>query len=207
MASKTTDAVEFLKEDHEKVKQLFRQFESAGEIDQKEEIADQIDLALRVHSMIEEEVLYPAFKDVDSELTAESFEEHGVVEELLNELATMDLEEEQFEAKFKVMQENVEHHIEEEETGMFPKCPQMPGYASLGQKLLERKDQLMSELEGKEDSERATKGDPATMQASEKSEKVMAGESITPPQRPRRAPSRRRSSRAKSSSGRSRSGK
>jgi iron-sulfur cluster repair protein YtfE (RIC family) len=204
MTRKTTDAVELLKEDHEKVKQLFQQFESAAGIDQKEEIADQIDLELRVHSMIEEEILYPAFKDVDSELTAESFEEHGVVEELLNELATMDLEEEQFEAKFKVMQENVEHHIEEEETGMFPKCPQMPGYEALGSKMMQRKEQLMGQLEGKEDSERVTKGDPATMQASEKSEKVLSGESIAPPQRTRRAPSRRRSSRAKASSGRSR---
>lgn len=205
MADKSVDAVEMLTQDHERFKDLFEQFENAGEIDEKEEIADQVDLILRVHSMLEEEILYPVFKDVDSETTAESFEEHGVVEELLNELATMDLEEEQFEAKFKVMKENVEHHLEEEEENMFPKCPQLPGYAELGPKMMERRQQLMTELEGKEDSERATKGDPATMQASEKSEKVLAGESIAPPQRPRRAPSRRRSSRAKASSGRSRS--
>jgi len=86
MTSGTSDVVELLKEDHEKVKQLFKRFESAGEIDQTEETADQIDLALRVHLMIDEEILYTAFKD-DSELTTESVAAHGIVDELLNELA------------------------------------------------------------------------------------------------------------------------
>src|SRR5829696_3165335 len=111
--------------------------------------------------MIEEEILYPAFTDIDSEITAESFEEHGVVEELLNELATMDLEEEQFEAKFKVMKENVEHHIEEEETQMFPKCPKIPNYEELGLLMAERKQVLLDQLKDMDDSERATTaGDP-----------------------------------------------
>src|SRR5262249_4538416 len=113
--------VELLKSDHEEVKAMFRRFESArGQ--EKEEICDQVDLALRVHSMVEEEIFYPAIKSKAADLIAEAFEEHGVVEELLDELAEMDLEEEQFEAKFKVMQENVEHHIEEEEGDLFKKA-------------------------------------------------------------------------------------
>jgi len=104
-------AVDLLTEDHKKVKDLFEKFEKAKSEDEKEEIADQVDLELRVHAMIEEEILYPAIKDIDREITAESFEEHGVVEQLLNELATMDLEEEQFEAKFNMEFRNGSHNV------------------------------------------------------------------------------------------------
>jgi hypothetical protein len=204
MATILPTAVDLLTEDHEKVKGLFEKFEKAKSDDEKEEIADQVDLELRVHSMIEEEILYPAFKDIDADTTAEGFEEHGVVEQLLNELATMDLEEDQFEAKFKVMKENVEHHIEEEETSMFPKCPQIPNYDQIGMKLAQRKKELMEQLRDTEDSDRATtKGDPATMKASEKSEAVMAGKPLPGTEKPRKPASRRRSSRAKATSGRS----
>jgi iron-sulfur cluster repair protein YtfE (RIC family) len=194
-------AVDLLKEDHEKVKGLFEKFEKAKSEDEKEEIADQVDLELRVHSMIEEEILYPAMKDIDGEITAESFEEHGVVEELLNELATMDLEEDQFEAKFKVMKENVEHHIEEEENNMFPQCSKIPNYDEIGLKLAQRKKELLDQLRDTDDSERATtKGDPATMKASEKSEAVMAGKPLPGTEKPRKPASRRRSTRASTSS-------
>jgi hypothetical protein len=203
MPSKTLSAVDLLKKDHEEVKGLFEQFEKAGSIDEKEEIADQVDLELRVHSMIEEEILYPALREIASEAVAESFEEHGVVEELLNELATMDLDEDQFEAKFKVMKENLEHHIEEEETEMFPTCPSIPNYDEIGSLLENRKEELMKELRDTEDSDRATaKGDPATMKASEKSEAVMAGKPLPGTKKPRSQASSRRSARAKSTSSR-----
>ena len=203
MTNQTQSAVELLKEDHERVKGLFKQFESAKSQDQKEEIADQVDLELRVHSLIEEEILYPAMKDIDSEIVAESFEEHGVVEQLLNELATMDLEDEQFEAKFKVMQENVEHHAEEEESEMFPKCQGIPNIEEIGQRMAERKEQLLAELSDIEDSDRATtSGNPATMKASEKSEAVLAGEKPPAQSKPRSRASNRRSGRAKATSGR-----
>jgi hypothetical protein len=203
MAKTIPTAVDLLKEDHEKVKGLFEQFEKAKSEDEKEEIADQVDLELRVHSMIEEEILYPAMKDIDSEIVTESFEEHGVVEQLLNELATMELGEEQFQAKFKVMKENVEHHIEEEETEMFPKCSKVPNYEELGLIMAERKQKLLSEMRDMEDSERATTGgEPATMKASEKSETLMSAEAPKSQAKPRKAASTRRSSRAKASAGR-----
>ena len=169
-------AVELLEEDHKRFKALFKKFEAASDDDEKEEIADQVDLELRVHSMIEEEILYPAMKDVDSEIVAESFEEHGVVEQLLDELATMELSSDQFEAKFKVMAENVEHHLEEEEENMFPQARKLPDYEALGLRMIERKMQLMKELSGEESSERAAEGgEPATMKASEKSEALLEG--------------------------------
>jgi hypothetical protein len=181
------DAVQLLKKDHTEVKELFEKFEKATDEWKKEEIADQVDLELRVHSMIEEEILYPALRDLTPDIVAESFEEHGVVEELLNELATMQLGDDQFEAKFKVMMENVEHHIEEEEKEMFPKAKQVPNYDQIGTKMAERKEQLKEQLSMAGDSsERATtEGEPATMKASEKAEAVLEGakkpETPTPP--------------------------
>jgi len=204
------DAVELLKGDHETVKGLFEEFETTEEEDEKERIADEVDLALRVHSMIEEEILYPAMRDVDSEIVAEAFEEHGVVEELLDELATMELGDEQFSAKFKVMSENVKHHIEEEESQMFPKVSKLPNYDEIGQRLRERKMELTEQLQDMGDpSERASDGGlPATAKASEKSEMVLAGavenaaEEIKSPSKT--ATKERRSRRAKATSGRKR---
>ena len=168
----TPDAVNMLKEDHEKVKDLFKQFEKAQSA-KKEQLADQIDLELRVHSMIEEEILYPALRDIDKEIVAESFEEHGVIEQLLDELATLDLSEDQFEAKFKVMQENVEHHIEEEEGQMFPKCSRIANYEEVAVQMLERKMELMEELSEGDSVDRVEGNEPATMRASEKSEATL----------------------------------
>ncbi len=182
MASKQPGAVELLKEDHKKVKGLFKEFQSAKSENVKERIADEVDLELRVHSMIEEEILYPAMRDVDSDIVAESFEEHGVVEELLNELATMELSDDQFDAKFKVMLENVEHHIEEEETNMFPQASKLPNYEEIGLRLIERKMQLTKDLKAQGDaSERATDGGlPSTMKASGKSETLAEGANPVP---------------------------
>lgn len=177
---KNPTAVDLLKEDHDKIKDLFKQFEKAKSA-QKEGLADQVDLELRVHSMIEEEILYPALRDIDKEITAESFEEHGVVEQLLDELATMDLSEDQFEAKFKVMQENVEHHMEEEEGEMFPKSKQIPNYEDIGLQMIQRKMQLLEELGEGQAADRVEGSGPATMRASEKSEATLESATQPPP--------------------------
>jgi hypothetical protein len=194
-AKEIPGAVELLHEDHEKVENLFQQFEKAKDESEKEEIANEVDLELRVHSMIEEEILYPAMQPLDSEIVAESFEEHGVVEQLLNELATMDLEDEQFEAKFKVMQENVEHHIEEEEGQMFPRCPDLPGYEEIGLKMVQRKVDLIRELKAKGSrADRATMDrQPATMLASGKSEALAENGGTAMKQPEAKTPSRSRS--------------
>jgi len=209
-SGKEQDAVSLLKKDHEEVKGLFEQFEQTEDEDEKERIADEVDLALRVHSMVEEEILYPAMRDVDSEIVAESFEEHGVVEELLDELATMELGDEQFSAKFKVMSENVKHHIEEEESQMFPQVSKLPNYGEIGPRLSERKMELTEQLQDMGDPlDRASDGGlPGTVKASEKSEMVLAGaveKASEAPKAPRKnAAKGRRSRRAKATSGRSR---
>ncbi|HZO28996.1 MAG TPA: hemerythrin domain-containing protein, partial [Chloroflexota bacterium] len=118
------DAVKLLKDDHKKVKELFRQFEKARSTDRKKVIAEEAMHELEVHAEIEEEIFYPAAKakaDAEGkELVAEAVEEHHVVKVLIGELKSMREVNEQFEAKFTVLIENVEHHIEEEEKEMLP---------------------------------------------------------------------------------------
>ncbi|HTE17998.1 MAG TPA: hemerythrin domain-containing protein [Armatimonadota bacterium] len=124
--NETADAVEMLKADHEKVRGLFRQFFETGEraIKTRQKLADQIFHEIEVHARLEEEVFYPAVRAVADEqgedVVAESVEEHHVVELLLGELKALSPEDEQFEPKMKVLFENVDHHIEEEETVMLP---------------------------------------------------------------------------------------
>ena len=124
--NETADAVEMLKADHEKVRGLFRQFFETGEraIKTRQKLADHIFHEIEVHARLEEEVFYPAVRAVADEqgedVVAESVEEHHVVELLLGELKALSPEDEQFEPKMKVLFENVDHHIEEEETVMLP---------------------------------------------------------------------------------------
>ena len=123
------DALKLLKTDHDKVKKLFKQFEEAHEKGNKlamGELAGVIISELELHTSVEEEFVYPDTKaqsDDLKELTLEAYEEHNVAKKLIEEIKSMDpaSDPEVFAAKVKVLQENVEHHIEEEENEMFPK--------------------------------------------------------------------------------------
>jgi hemerythrin-like domain-containing protein len=144
------DAVKLLKEDHKKVKDLFRQFEKARSADRKKKIADEAMHELTVHAEIEEEIFYPAAKakaDKDGkELVAEAVEEHHVVKMLIAELQALTEVNEQYEAKFTVLIENVEHHIEEEEKEMLPDAKRALGKEidALGDQMDTRKSELMA---------------------------------------------------------------
>ena len=138
------DGIEMLEEDHRRVEKLFSEFEGAGDraFKTKRDIADRIIEELTVHSEKEEQVLYPAARDeVQSteETVLEAFEEHAVVENLMEELKGMDPEDENFEAKTTVLIENVRHHVEEEEGELFPKIRK-----ALGD---ERVEELGAEME------------------------------------------------------------
>lgn len=120
------DAIVLLKEDHKLVKGLFRDYEKAqkdGTPKQKRALVDKICTELVTHSFIEETLFYPAARadvpDVDSEVL-ESVEEHHVVAWLLSELTDLDPANETFDAKVTVLIENVSHHIDEEESELFP---------------------------------------------------------------------------------------
>jgi hemerythrin superfamily protein len=148
------NAIEMLKDDHEKVKALFEQYEAAGQRahQKKKSIAEEVFAELAVHTTLEEELFYPAMKrktDQDGkDLVAEAVEEHHVVTTLLEELKGLDSTDERYDAKFTVLMENVEHHIEEEEGEMSPEAEEVLGdrLERLGTQMQERNQQLTASM-------------------------------------------------------------
>jgi len=119
------DAIELLKMQHEEAKKLFEQIEAA-EDEKKEDLFEQLADALAVHATIEEKHFYPATKNARTEeLLQEAVEEHLGVKRLIADLLEMSPEDAQFDAKVKVLREQVEHHVEEEEGELFPKVRKM----------------------------------------------------------------------------------
>ena len=117
-------ATDLLKKQHRQVEKLFKQCESAKQPRQRRQLMDQIVEMLKMHTKIEEEVFYPAVRELGTskaeEMIDEAFEEHHVVDLVLAELPKVDPEDDRFEAKITVLSELVEHHVEEEEGEMFP---------------------------------------------------------------------------------------
>ena len=117
------DAIELLKQDHEKVSAIFEKLEPTTEqaVKTREELFAKLKNELSVHARIEEQIFYPAIKEAEEthDITLEAYEEHHVVKQLLAELEAMPVTDESWGAKLKVLQENVEHHVEEEEGEMF----------------------------------------------------------------------------------------
>lgn len=119
-------ATALLREDHQEVKKLFSEYEDLGDdaTGRKSELFQEIEQALSIHAQIEEEIFYPAMAKVEDEeadeLVREAHEEHRIVKTLLEELSNLTPEDEDFDAKMKVLQENVLHHAEEEQEEMFP---------------------------------------------------------------------------------------
>ena len=119
------DALAMLKEDHDRVKKMLAEGDETTERAEKTrtELFARLKSDLLIHERMEEEVLYPALKQHPNakELALEAFEEHHVVDMIMAELEATPVTDEQWGAKFTVAKENLEHHIEEEETEMFPK--------------------------------------------------------------------------------------
>jgi hemerythrin-like domain-containing protein len=120
------DAFELLKKDHKKVSGIFEKLDTTTErgVKTREELFTQLKQELDVHSQIEETVLYPILKlaKETEDITLEAYEEHNVVKQLLSELDALSKDDETWGAKFTVLKENVEHHVEEEEGEMFKKA-------------------------------------------------------------------------------------
>ena len=117
------DAFQLLKADHQKVAQLFDQLESASG-KAKLQVFQQIQTELELHTHIEETIFYPALEQPKQthDLTLEAYEEHDVVKKLLGELSRARTANDEWEAQAKVLRENVEHHVEEEEGELFSKA-------------------------------------------------------------------------------------
>jgi hemerythrin superfamily protein len=120
MADTTSqDAIALLKADHRTVEELFEKFEKAGGDGRKQSLAEEICLELSVHAQIEEEIFYPACEGkVDEDLLKESYVEHDGAKVLIAEIAKGGPDDEFYDAKVKVLSEEIEHHVEEEEKRM-----------------------------------------------------------------------------------------
>lgn len=118
------NAIELLENDHEKVSELFERVKETEETAEKRELFKQIEQELEIHTHIEETIFYPALqKKGNEELTEivlEGIEEHHQAKILLREIAALTDDSEKFDAKLKVLMEDIEHHVEEEENEMFP---------------------------------------------------------------------------------------
>ncbi len=110
------DAIKLLTEDHRTVEGLFEQFEQASDSQKKEQIARQICTELKVHALLEEEIFYPALRGkIDGDDIDEALVEHDGAKLLINEIEASGAGASFFEAKVKVLQEQIEHHVKEEE--------------------------------------------------------------------------------------------
>jgi hemerythrin superfamily protein len=120
-AAKSQDAIALLKEDHRTVEKLFKDFEAAKGDGRKQKLAQQICLELSVHAQIEEELFYPACEGkIEEDLLKEAYVEHDAAKILIAQIESGDGESDDFfDAKVKVLSEEIEHHIEEEEGDLF----------------------------------------------------------------------------------------
>jgi len=142
----STDAIVILKDEHQQMRRLFKQFQQAGEraTAEKGRLVQEIIGALTAHTYIENECMYPEVRrlvpDLEDDIL-ESYEEHHVADLLTAELEQMDPAHEHFEAKTTVLMENVTHHMEEEESEWFPKVR-----AALGRRQLQDIGERMIDL-------------------------------------------------------------
>jgi hemerythrin-like domain-containing protein len=143
------NAISMLEEDHRKMKKLLSELESTTErgVKTREELFATVKDELTVHETIEEEIFYPALREhpKTKEIALEAYEEHHVVDMVMAEIESVPYDDEKWGAKFKVMKENIEHHIEEEENEMFTQARQVfdeTELEDLGERMKVRKDQL-----------------------------------------------------------------
>ena len=126
------NAIDLLKSQHREVKDLFAQIEETDDADDKASLVQELADNLAAHATIEEKLFYPAAYGAETEdLLREAVEEHLAAKRILADLATMSPKDENFDAKVKVLNEQIEHHVEEEETELFAKAKQAIGEAQL----------------------------------------------------------------------------
>ena len=149
--TKSQDAIALLKEDHRKVEELFEQFEKASGDGRKEKLALEICKELTIHTIIEEEIFYPALEGkADEDLLKESFVEHDAAKVLIAEIEAGGPSDEFYDAKVKVLSEEIEHHVEEEEKpkeGLFAQAREADvDLAELGERMASRKEELQAQF-------------------------------------------------------------
>ena len=148
-----TDAIALLKADHRKVEQLFAAFEEAKGAARKEKLAREICTELKIHTMLEEEIFYPALRGkIEDDMLDEAYVEHDGAKVLVNDIEAGGPDEDFYDAKVKVLQEQIEHHVKEEEQpaeGMFAQCRKTDvDLVAMRDQMLTRKEELMAQAEG-----------------------------------------------------------
>jgi hypothetical protein len=150
-APKTPDAITLLTEDHKEVKKRFRQYDklakdgaAAGE---REALAAEICTMLKVHTQIEEEILYPSAREAlpEPDLIDEAVVEHASAKDLIAQIEGMSGGDDLYDAKVKVLGEFIDHHVKEEQEEMFPKLRRRIDIKAVGERLQQRKQELMAE--------------------------------------------------------------
>jgi len=150
-STKSQDAIALLKEDHRKVEELFEQFEKAKGEGRKQKLALEICTELTIHTILEEEIFYPALEGkVDEDLLKESFVEHDAAKVMIAEIEAGEPSDEFYDAKVKVLSEEIEHHVEEEEKrkeGLFAQARAADvDLDALGAQMIMRKERLQEEI-------------------------------------------------------------
>ncbi len=145
-----TDAIALLKADHRKVEQLFEQYEGASGSAAKKKLAHQICVELKIHTAIEEEIFYPAFKGkIEDDTLDEAYVEHDGAKILINDIEAGSPGDDFYDAKVKVLSEEIQHHVHEEEMrgeGMFAQCRKTDvDLVALRDAMLARKQELMAQ--------------------------------------------------------------
>jgi len=144
------DALQLLTKDHDHVKKMLEELDDTTEraIKTREQTFAKLESELEVHEAIEEEIFYPALKEHSKtrDIALEGYEEHHVVDTVIAEMGDVPVSDETWTAKFAVMKENLEHHIEEEEQDMFPKARKVfdqQELDQLGERMATRKEALL----------------------------------------------------------------
>ena len=150
--SKAKDAVALLKEDHRTVEDLFARFEKASGDGRKQELATEICTELSIHAQIEEEIFYPACEGkVEEDLLKEAYVEHDGAKVLIAEIMAGEPSDEFYDAKVTVLQEQIEHHVKEEEKrmeGLFAQARDAGvDMDALGEEMAARKEALKAQFE------------------------------------------------------------
>jgi hypothetical protein len=144
------DAFEVLEQDHREVEEWFDEYDELEKDDERKmELAEKICTALKVHAQIEEEIFYPRAREAtkDDELIDEAVVEHATVKSLIGEIEEMEVGEELYDAKIRVLGEMVKRHIREEEEELFPELQSSKmDLEGVGKELAKRKDELVSEM-------------------------------------------------------------
>jgi hemerythrin-like domain-containing protein len=153
--AKAAGAIEMLKEDHDKVKKAFKEFESMDREDSAalQQMVKTVCEDLKVHSTLEEELFYPAVREAieDEDIMNEAQVEHEAAKMLIEQLENMGPDDPNFHATFTVLGEYVKHHIKEEEGEMFPQAKKSDlDFEDLANRMRSRKEELMGEVQEQE---------------------------------------------------------